>query len=83
MQDVPGPFPENLESRLARAFVLTLHRPASPRELNLLHQHAQRQWTRFQATPTEAAAMADTLEEAVLTSAARVLLNLDSFITRE
>jgi len=27
--------------------------------------------------------MADTLEEAVLTSAARVLLNLDSFITRE
>ena len=83
MQDVPGPFLENLESRLARAFVLTLHRPASPRELNLLHQHAQRQWTRFQAAPTEAAAMADTLEEAVLTSAARVLLNLDSFITRE
>jgi hypothetical protein len=51
--------------------------------LNLLHQHAQRQWTRFQAAPTEAVALADTLEEAVLTSAARVLLNLDSFITRE
>ena len=83
MQDVPGPFLENLESRLTRAFVLALHRPASPRELNLLHQHAQRQWTRFQAAPAEAAAMADTLEEAVLTSAARVLLNLDSFITRE
>ena len=83
MQDVPGPFLENLESRLARAFVLALHRPASPRELNLLYQHAQRQWTRFQSAPAEAAAMADTLEEAVLTSAARVLLNLDSFITRE
>jgi hypothetical protein len=83
MQDVPGPFQENLASRLTRAFVLALHRPASPRELNLLHQHAQRQWTRFQAAPTEAVALADTLEEAVLTSAARVLLNLDSFITRE
>jgi hypothetical protein len=81
-RDVPGDFVGTLDPRIDRAFHLTLQRPPTATERHLLHAHAERQRTRFQTSPP-AAALGPDAETAALASAARVLMNLDSFITRE
>jgi hypothetical protein len=92
MREVPGPFDAVLDDRLRRACVLALARPPTSRELALLREHARRQQARFEADPRAAAGLvpsassgpaSNASNEAALASGARVLLNLDAFITRE
>ncbi len=83
LRECPGPFDEDLDDRLRRAFRRALQRDPAAAELALLRDHAERQRARFEAAPEEAAALGADAETAALASAARVLLNLDSFITRE
>jgi hypothetical protein len=83
IRECPGAFDERLEERLARAFHLALQRAPTATELGLLRGHVDRQRARFSSAPTEAAALGSDTDTAAITSAARVLFNLDAFITRE
>jgi hypothetical protein len=82
-REVPGPFDATLDRRIDRAWRLALQRAPTPDELGLLRDHAARQRRRFAGSPAEGASLDPAPEAAALTSAARVLLNLDAFITRE
>jgi hypothetical protein len=85
--------------RLRYAFRLCLAREPSPAEANRLEKYLHLQLEEFRAAPAEAQALldpagkrdagarpapdADTPRRAAWTAVARVLLNLDEFITRE
>jgi hypothetical protein len=75
------------QARLDHAFRLCLGRPPSPNERDQLASFLQTQLAEFQAEPEQAAAFAGTkdkpVELAAWTALARVLMNLDEFITRE
>jgi mono/diheme cytochrome c family protein len=83
VRECPGDFADSLEARLDLAFQLSIQRPPTRAEIDLLKAHVQRQHQRFLNSPGEGAALGATAETASLVSAARVLFNLDSFITRE
>jgi hypothetical protein len=78
-------------ARLKRAFRRCLARDPEPTELASLGQYLATERARFEATPADAAAVAPAgapqtttqAEAAAWTMVARVLLNLDEFITRE
>lgn len=79
-----------LEARLRLGFQLTVCREPSDQELTLLRKYVQKQAEEFAADAEAAKALAPrpigTLppnEGAALLCAARVLLNMDNFITRE
>ncbi len=75
--------------RLRQAFILCLGRPPLSDEEAQLEQFLVRQLDRFQTHPEEAATISgarpgdNTPSLAAWTSLARILLNLDEFITRE
>jgi hypothetical protein len=84
--------------RLRRAFRLCLARAPSPAEAERLGRYLSQQRDEFRAAPAEARALLfpaatagqpvpmaadDLVERAAWTAAARILLNLDEFITRE
>jgi hypothetical protein len=76
--------------RLARGFRLALGRPPSDQELDRLQDYLQQQRRAFELTPEDARRIAPAgldadlspLDAAAWTCAARVLMNLDEFITR-
>ncbi len=77
--------------RIRAAFRCCLTREPSPDEISSLKQYLESQRARFAAAPQEAElvaassppAVADPVHAAAWTMLARVLLNLDEFITRE
>jgi mono/diheme cytochrome c family protein len=82
----------NDQARLRHAFRLCLAREAGPAETQLLHRYLVTQLDEYRARPDEArtllglasgASPSDLPERAAWTALARVLLNLDEFITRE
>ncbi len=84
--------PEDDRQRLAHAFQLCLIRPPSDGELDRLAALLDQQRNDFTADPEAAARLApvveddgctDPVERAAWTTVARVLLNLDEFVTRE
>lgn len=89
---VPGDFDAVLWPRLQEGYRLALGRSPSAYETTLLAMQTRRFREHFAAAPDEAASLAfkthtvSTLtpaEAAALTNAARILFNLDEFITRE
>ncbi len=85
-RDVPGAFDDVLGERLRLAFRLALTRDPSAREQELLRAEGLAWRDHFAAAPAEARALHPTTpdaEAAALTALARVLFNLDEFITRE
>ena len=71
-------------SRLRHGFQLCLGRAPAPRELSRLAAFLERQQTELAARPAEAAKLApEAPDQAAWVMVARVLLNLDEFITRE
>ncbi len=83
--------PANDAERIRYAFRLSLARHPSPAESQRLQQFLRQQLEEFRAAPQEAAALVpanlsskpDNTQLAAWTAVARVLLNLDEFITRE
>jgi hypothetical protein len=72
------------DQRLDYAFRLTLGRPPNARERQRLSEFLQQQSAALAQSPEQAAALLPLQPaEAAWASAARVLLNLDEFITRE
>jgi hypothetical protein len=79
------------EARMRRLFRLALVRQPSPAELKRLLEYHRAQSSAFERSPQDAAAVAPAgcpegthpATAAAWTAAARVLLNLDEFITRE
>ena len=79
------------ESRIRHAFTLCLSRKPTDRELEALTEFVHQQREHFRAAekdakllaPTHIPAGATTADAAAWTATARVLLNLDEFITRE
>jgi Protein of unknown function (DUF1553) len=77
--------------RIDFAFRLCLGRPARPGEAEVIGRLVERQRASFKLSPQDAKTMAPTVmppgmeapEGAAWTTAARALLNLDEFITRE
>ncbi|REK19306.1 MAG: DUF1553 domain-containing protein [Planctomycetota bacterium] len=78
---------EGDRARMRRAFRRALAREPSPSELSSLLTYLETERAQFAAAPEAAAEVApaasDTQETAAWTMVARVLLNLDEFITRE
>ncbi len=78
-------------ARLTRAFCRCLVRSPTPQEIRRLREFLQTQRAAFAKTPQEAQKLApkdlpleiDPVEAAAWVSTARVLLNLDEFVTRE
>jgi mono/diheme cytochrome c family protein len=70
--------PEDDEARVRRAFALVLGRSPSPKESRRLRDLLDQERADARQAPCPCAA-----DEAAWTTAARVLLNLDEFITRE
>ncbi|WP_339731243.1 PSD1 and planctomycete cytochrome C domain-containing protein [uncultured Gimesia sp.] len=83
--------PDYDEGRLRQAFQICLSRSPADHELEVLTRYLKEQRTHFKKSPKEAAQVAsknrpetiDVAEAASWTAVARVLLNLDEFITRE
>jgi hypothetical protein len=80
----------SVREQVRHAFRLCLAREPSPSETRRLEQYLTQQRQEFQAAPQEARALlaeetspAALPERAAWTALARVLLNLDEFITRE
>ena len=79
------------QARIRHAFTLCLSRQPSDRELSLLTKFVHQQREHFRAAekdaqliaPAQVPAGSTTADAAAWTAAARVLLNLDEFITRE
>ena len=76
--------------RMATAFQLSLSRPPSGYELSRLQAFFDKQLKHYRANPEEASKMAGKMphnatvsDSAAWTAVARVLMNLDEFITRE
>ncbi|MCA9015615.1 MAG: DUF1553 domain-containing protein, partial [Planctomycetaceae bacterium] len=83
--------PDYDEGRLRQAFQICLSRSPADHELDVLTGYLQEQRAYFKKSPKEAAQVAsknrpekiDAAEAASWTAVARVLMNLDEFITRE
>ncbi|QDT29752.1 Planctomycete cytochrome C [Gimesia panareensis] len=83
--------PDYDEGRIREAFEICLSRAPSDRELNVMTGYLNEQRAHFKQSPKEAAQVAsaklpkqiDVIEAASWTAVARVLMNLDEFITRE
>jgi hypothetical protein len=80
----------DLEARLRLGFQLSLGREPSAKELSILQKYTEAQATEYAEDTAAAKAVAGPAltnvppaEGATLVAAARVLLNTDSFITRE
>ncbi|QDU05750.1 Planctomycete cytochrome C [Gimesia chilikensis] len=79
------------EGRIRAAFEICLSRAPSDRELEVMTGYLQEQRAQFKQSPEAAAQVAaddipkqiDVIEAASWTAVARVLMNLDEFITRE
>jgi hypothetical protein len=83
--------PDDDAGKIRRAFRLCLAREPTPREYQFLHDLLDRQREEFAADPGAARQLAgpggpsevDVEQRAAWTAVARVLLNLDEFLTRE
>ncbi|QDV53044.1 DUF1553 domain-containing protein [Gimesia fumaroli] len=83
--------PDYDEGRMRQAFQICLSRSPSDHELDVLTRYLNEQRAHFKESPKEAAQVAsdkipkeiDVAEAASWTAVARVLMNLDEFITRE
>ncbi len=83
--------PANVDERIRHAFRLCLARQPTMEEQRVLQKLLEQQMAEFQADPpaaqrlleTSSAAGSHAVERAAWTALARVLLNLDEFITRE
>lgn len=83
--------PDYDEGRLRQAFQICLSRSPADHELEVLTRYLKEQRAHFKKSPKEAALVAsknrpetiDVVEAASWTAVARVLMNLDEFITRE
>ena len=79
------------DQRLSYAFQVCLSREPNDFEYDRLGKFIEQQRTYYESTPQEAASLApsdlpddiDVSEAAAWTATARVILNLDEFITRE
>ncbi len=82
--EFPGSGAEQLERRLDRLFQLSLGRPPAPEELSITREFTNRQHAAFakslagKADSSGLSAWTD-----ALTSAARLVMNTDNFVTRE
>lgn len=91
VEEVPGEFEAVLWPRLRRAFAYALGRQPQAEEVVILAQQTRQFREDFAASPAEGEALAfknrpahiTVAEAAALTNAARILFNLDEFITRE
>ena len=88
VREVPGAFPEQLDRRLDRAFLLCFSRLPTAPERAALRGFVDRELTRFPEPPPDSSTRntkngLSHSQSLAMAGAIRVLFNTDSFITRE